>query len=227
MRAISSHDGFTPRALNCLVWWYGDDGLYALDGQVKSSITISVRQNTNNALTRAIWKSGELSSALLKFSFYNLSLDTQLTFKILLMIPLGGLVIAFLRQVIGVKTFGTFMPVLIALAFRETGLLAGLVLFVLVVIAGLYVAAAMYFGDRVPGGTTVAGVRVGGMTDRELRDDRAPPAVAGEPIEGGQHVLAQRVGEVLGDAVAEDIGRLVAVEPRRDAVAAGPTRRGR
>lgn len=122
-----------------LVWWYGDDGLYALDGQVKSNITVSVRQNTNNALTRAIWKSGELSSALLKFSFYNLPLDTQLVFKVLLMIPLGGLVIAFLRQVIGVKTFGTFMPVLIALAFRETGVGAGLVMFILVVALGLIV----------------------------------------------------------------------------------------
>jgi len=122
-----------------LVWWYGDDALYALSGPVKSSVSVSVRQNTNNALTRAIWKSGELSSALLKFSFYNLPLDTQLVFKVLLMIPIGGLAIAFLRQVVGVKTFGTFMPVLIALAFRETGLIAGLVLFLVVVALGLTV----------------------------------------------------------------------------------------
>ena len=50
---------------------------------------------------------------------------------------------------------------------RGRGLLAGL--FVLLVLAGLYVGAAVYFGDRVPGGTTVAGVRIGGMTGSEAR----------------------------------------------------------
>lgn len=50
---------------------------------------------------------------------------------------------------------------------RGRGLLAGL--FVLLVLLGLYVGAAAYLGDRVPGGTTVAGVRVGGMTDSEAR----------------------------------------------------------
>jgi hypothetical protein len=48
-------------------------------------------------------------------------------------------VIAFLRQVVGVKTFGTFMPVLIALAFRETGLIAGILLFMGVVAIGLFI----------------------------------------------------------------------------------------
>jgi hypothetical protein len=62
------------------------------------------------------------------------------------MIPIGGLVIAFLRQVVGVPTFGTFMPVLIALSFRETGLLWGFILFGLVVAIGLYLRA--YF-DRL------------------------------------------------------------------------------
>lgn len=122
-----------------IVWWYGHDELFTLEGKVRPEISISVRKNTNNALTRAIWKSGQLSNILLKFSFYNLPIDTQLVFKVLLMIPIGGLVIAFLRQVIGVKTFGTFMPVLIALAFRETGLFVGLILFLLVITLGLIV----------------------------------------------------------------------------------------
>jgi hypothetical protein len=55
------------------------------------------------------------------------------------MLPLGGLVLAFLRQIIGIKTFGTFMPVLIAIAFRETGLISGLIMFLLVVGLGLVV----------------------------------------------------------------------------------------
>lgn len=123
-----------------IVWWYGNQPFYTLDaGKVRIDSSVSVRQNTNPALTRAMWKSGRSGNLLLKFSFYNLPIETQLLFKVLLMIPIGGLVIAFLRQVVGVKTFGTFMPVLIALAFRETGLLAGVLLFMLVVAIGLFI----------------------------------------------------------------------------------------
>ena len=57
------------------------------------------------------------------------------------LIALGGLVIALLRAFVGVRTFGTFMPVLIALAFRETELLWGLVLFSALVTADDPVAA--------------------------------------------------------------------------------------
>ena len=123
-----------------IVWWYGTQPLHVLDaGKAHVESYVSVRQNTNDALTRAIWKSGQRGNVFLTFSFYNLPLDTQILFKVLLMIPVGGLMIAFLRQVIGVKTFGTFMPVLVALAFRETGLVTGLFLFMLVVGLGLVI----------------------------------------------------------------------------------------
>jgi hypothetical protein len=44
-----------------------------------------------------------------------------------------------LRNFIGIKTFGTFMPVLVALSFRETRLLWGLVLFAIIVSMGLLI----------------------------------------------------------------------------------------
>jgi hypothetical protein len=122
-----------------LVLWYGNGTLYSVEGQVRAEMSVSVQQNRNNALTRALWKSGQISSALLTFSFHNLPLDTQLVFKVLIMLPLGGLVLAFMRQIIGIKTFGTFMPVLIAIAFRETGIISGLIMFLVVVGTGLVV----------------------------------------------------------------------------------------
>lgn len=124
-----------------LVWWYGNEPLLSSDGLRKLDVALSVRQNTDKALTRAIWKSGEIANLLLKFSFYNLPLESQLLFQVLLLIPVGGLVIAVLRQIIGVRTFGTFMPVLVALAFRETGLVNGIILFVTIVVLGLLVRA--------------------------------------------------------------------------------------
>jgi hypothetical protein len=49
----------------------------------------------------------------------------------------GAFLLVIFRNVIGVKTFGTFMPILIALAFRETELLWGIALFSSLVGLGL------------------------------------------------------------------------------------------
>jgi hypothetical protein len=60
-------------------------------------------------------------------------------YRILLVVPVGILLLVLLRNVVGLKTFGTFMPVLIAMAFRETNLLWGVVLFSIVVFLGMSV----------------------------------------------------------------------------------------
>src|SRR3546814_6745238 len=51
-----------------------------------------------------------------------------------------------LRNIIGIKSVGTFMPVLIALAFRDTGVIAGVILFVVVIGAGL---VARFYLERL------------------------------------------------------------------------------
>ncbi len=66
-------------------------------------------------------------------------MHTQNVYRSLLLIPVGALLIMFLRNVVGVQTFGTFMPVLIALAFRQTDLVAGVLLFSVLVTLGLAV----------------------------------------------------------------------------------------
>ena len=53
------------------------------------------------------------------------------------MIPLGALVVVVLRNLVGIRTSGTFMPVLIALTFLQTSLLTGVALFIIVVGVGL------------------------------------------------------------------------------------------
>ncbi len=57
---------------------------------------------------------------------------------LLLLLPVGGLLIAFLRNVVGVKTFGVFLPVLIAFSLLHTGFISGVLLFVsLILLVGL------------------------------------------------------------------------------------------
>jgi hypothetical protein len=54
--------------------------------------------------------------------------------KVLLMIPLGTLVLVILRNVVGLNTFGTYLPVLIAVAARQIGLGWGLLMFLLLIL---------------------------------------------------------------------------------------------
>lgn len=64
-----------------------------------------------------------------QWSLFRLPDDFQETFRILLLVPIGALIVGFLRNVIGFPTFGVFMPVLLSLAFRSTGLIYGLGIF--------------------------------------------------------------------------------------------------
>ncbi|MDT8297498.1 MAG: 7TM domain-containing protein, partial [Spirochaetaceae bacterium] len=52
--------------------------------------------------------------------------------QFLLVIPFAVLFVVFFKNVIGLRTYGTFLPALMAMAVQETGLQAGLLAFVLV-----------------------------------------------------------------------------------------------
>jgi len=52
--------------------------------------------------------------------------------KIILTIPLGVLAVVLARNILGIHAFGTFMPALLAVAFRDTGLFWGILLFLLI-----------------------------------------------------------------------------------------------
>lgn len=126
---------------NYLPWWRGDNSLVEVEGGKSATTEISVKYNSADAITQAQWKSQRAKDWVSSVSLFGLPVDTQIMFGIVLMIPIGGLVIVILRQMIGVPTFGTFMPVLVALSFRETGLIWGIVLFGTIVMIGLSLRA--------------------------------------------------------------------------------------
>jgi hypothetical protein len=96
------------------------------------------------SLSRQIVSKWNLHSERLKksehlldiWSLFSLPPEFQQTFRILLLVPIGALMICVLRNVIGFPTFGIFMPVLMALAFRSTGLAYGLGIFAGIVLIG-------------------------------------------------------------------------------------------
>ena len=81
-----------------------------------------------------------------RWSLLQLPQEFQGTFRILLLVPIGALIISILRNVIGFPTFGIFMPLLIALAFRNTGTVYGVAIFSGVLLIGY---AARSFLDRL------------------------------------------------------------------------------
>jgi hypothetical protein len=70
------------------------------------------------------------------WSLFQLPPDFQEAFRVLLLVPICALIICLLRNVIGFPTFGIFMPVLMALAFRSTGLGYGLAIFTIIIAIG-------------------------------------------------------------------------------------------
>lgn len=70
-------------------------------------------------------------------SLYRLPLSTQAALRALLVLPIGALIVALFRNFIGIPTFGTFMPILLAFALRDYSLLSGLALVGVVLSVGV------------------------------------------------------------------------------------------
>ncbi len=124
---------------NFLVWFVGDKPLYALNGGQDAEITFSVTKTYREVIDVARQRGQQLNSLLVDFSLLALPVQSQNVYRLLLMVPLGALLVVFMRTFVGIQTFGTFMPILIALAFRETQLMWGIMLFTLIVSIGLMI----------------------------------------------------------------------------------------
>jgi len=58
------------------------------------------------------------------------------TMVYILMFPLIATFVALIRQVIGIKTFGVFLPSILTISFLATGLLPGIIIFIVILISG-------------------------------------------------------------------------------------------
>ena len=66
-----------------------------------------------------------------------LPLEMHQALEIILLMPLGALVTAIFRTIIGIRTYGTFTPTLLALSFVYADWRTGLVVFAVVMLLGL------------------------------------------------------------------------------------------
>jgi hypothetical protein len=124
--------GPAPDPSRLLLWQTTTPSVLEVLGGSRSRVTFSMISQTRPAA--ALANEGAPGFDL---SLYSLPIAEQSMFKLIMLLPVGALVVALMRILVGIKTSGTFMPVLIALAFLQTELLPGLISFILVVAIGL------------------------------------------------------------------------------------------
>jgi hypothetical protein len=119
------------------LWHQGGQSLLDVEGGRDSSVSFSMINQTLPALDLVETPQG--SNAFLLLGIHHLPIEEQSMFKILLLMPVAALVVVFMRVLIGVRTSGTFMPILIAIAFLQTALVPGLTSFISIVALGLLI----------------------------------------------------------------------------------------
>ncbi|MDW6093176.1 inactive transglutaminase family protein [Vibrio rhizosphaerae] len=122
---------------NLLVWDESNVSLLDVVGGKNSRVQFSMI--SHEVSPQEATNSKVNADGLLNLSIHSLPLEEQAMFKTIMLIPIGALIVVFLRVIIGLKTSGTFMPVLIAVAFVQTQLLTGIIGFLLIVGTGLFI----------------------------------------------------------------------------------------
>ncbi len=136
-RIFDPESGKQKNSASFLLWEYNSVPLIDLIGGSNTIVNFSmIEQEVPLSQKR---ESLAPESSLLDFSIHSLPLEEQALFKGILLIPVGVLVVVFLRVFVGLRTSGTFMPVLIAMSFIQTTLVTGVVGFILIVGTGLVV----------------------------------------------------------------------------------------
>lgn len=119
---------------NYLGLYRGDEALFRHSRNIAFDYRFDIGKKTisNDRLTSYLGeRSFNLYNVFSAFSNINISFNIL---QFLLVIPLGVLVVTIFRNVIGLNTFGTFLPALMAMSIQGTGLLPGLLIFFFVIL---------------------------------------------------------------------------------------------
>lgn len=138
---INNH--FAEIPANYLVLYYGDLVLFKHTANINFQYFFKMTKRlVPQQAAQAALNESKLNITNLYAHFERVGISQNLL-KIILMIPLGALVTVIFRNVIGLETFGTFLPALIAAAARETGLLWGMVGFLGIIFVSAAVRKAL------------------------------------------------------------------------------------
>ncbi len=137
------NDHFAELPGNFLTLYYGDESLFKHTANINFQYLFNIDKELRpKSDLLAGLESSKLNMVDLYAVFNRLGISQDLL-QIVLMIPLGAFVVVVFRNVMGVETFGTFLPALIAAACRQTGIFWGLVGFLTIIILSAMVRKAL------------------------------------------------------------------------------------
>jgi hypothetical protein len=134
---MSTVDGyFATRPANLIVLGVGDRPLVEATGaQGVAHRYRAMREHLRPSEIAAAMTPD--NDVLARLTLYRLPLPTQTVLRSLLLFPVAVLGITLFRNVIGLPTFGTFLPLLIAFSLRGLALTSGLMLIAFVIAVGV------------------------------------------------------------------------------------------
>lgn len=123
-----------------LILYYGEQPAITHTRDINFQYFFSLKKRlvqtaTGTAAAASTSDAGLLDIISIWATFQQVAISLELL-QIILMLPFGVLVVVLFRNLIGVETFGTFMPALLAIGFRDTGLWLGIGLFGTILIVG-------------------------------------------------------------------------------------------
>lgn len=129
---------------NFVIFQRGGDSLLDVEGGEDSTVKFSVLKSITSTYDLA-GKRAEIADqkGLFDYSIYSLPLSEQNTIKWLTIFPLAILIIVLMRNVVGVKTMGTFTPMLLSMSLVSTGFTTGIICFGVIMGIGLLIRAIL------------------------------------------------------------------------------------
>lgn len=133
------NDHFAEIPANYLTLYYGDQVMFKHTASVNFQYFFKMTKRlVPQPAAESALNSSVLNITNLYAAFERVGISQNLL-KIILMIPFGALVTVVFRNVVGLETYGTFLPALIAAAARDTGLLWGIAGFLSIVLVSAIV----------------------------------------------------------------------------------------
>lgn len=134
---FAGHFGSIP--FNYIPLFIGYDSIKEIINDDKTSINIFNQKILSQEFSLKEYRKEIKSkdSFFIQLSLFMLPIKIQHIFKILLLIPLGAVILAFFRNIIGLQTFGIFMPILLSLFFKETSFFFGFSFFTVLILLGV------------------------------------------------------------------------------------------
>jgi hypothetical protein len=123
-----------PDGREIFAWHRGGGPLLDVTGGENSRVTFTVAKDRIPLATLTDLR----DSPLLVSTILALPVSERAVFRYIVLIPLGAFVVVLLRNIVGIATLGTFMPVLLALALLEIKPLTGILMFSVLIAVGLW-----------------------------------------------------------------------------------------